>query len=141
VNAADLDRLYLYHLQTVMQRTDRTLAATGFDALVIAAGVPPVQFLDDQGYPYKVNPQFKAWVPVVDNPGCFLVYRPGTRPRLLARGLLAQAAAPARGAVDRRGRLDRHCRPVAGGDALAESGEDRLSRAGRQLRGGRRIDQ
>jgi Xaa-Pro dipeptidase len=34
-------------------------------------------------YPYKVNPHFKAWVPVVDNPRSFLVYRPGARPHLL----------------------------------------------------------
>ncbi len=78
-----MDDLYLYHLQTLTQRTDRSLAAMGFDALVIQAGNPPTQFLDDQDYPYKVNPHFKAWVPVVDNPGCYVVYRPGDRPRLL----------------------------------------------------------
>jgi Xaa-Pro dipeptidase len=78
-----LDQLYFDHLRTVAQRTDRSLAATGFDALVIHAGTPPVQFLDDQDYPYKVNPHFKAWVPVVDNPHCLLVYRPGAKPHLL----------------------------------------------------------
>jgi Xaa-Pro dipeptidase len=65
------------------RRTDRALAECGFDALVIHAGDPPTQFLDDQDYPYKTNPHFKAWVPVVDNPGCVLVYRPGARPQLL----------------------------------------------------------
>jgi Xaa-Pro dipeptidase len=42
-----------------------------------------LQFLDDQDYPYKVNPQFKAWVPIVDNPRCILVYTPGVRPLVL----------------------------------------------------------
>ena len=66
------------HLQTLMQRTDRSRStASGFDALVIHAGCPPTQFLDDQDYPYKVNPHFKAWVPIVDNPRCILVYRTG----------------------------------------------------------------
>jgi Xaa-Pro dipeptidase len=83
VSANDLDDLYLYHLQTLTQRTDRSLADMGFDALVIEAGVPPTQFLDDQDYPFKVNPHFKAWVPIVDNPSSFLVYRPGRRPRVL----------------------------------------------------------
>jgi Xaa-Pro dipeptidase len=83
VSAAGLDLLYLDHLRILMQRTDRSLAATGFDALVVHAGIPPVQFLDDQDYPYKVNPHFKAWVPIVDNPRCLLVYGPGARPRLL----------------------------------------------------------
>ncbi|MDP8986034.1 MAG: Xaa-Pro dipeptidase [Pseudomonadota bacterium] len=66
-----------------MRRTDRVLADTGFEAVVIHAGTPPTQFLDDQDYPYKVNPHFKAWVPVLDNPGSLLVYRPGRAPQLL----------------------------------------------------------
>ena len=78
-----LDQLYFDHLRTVVQRTDRSLATAGFDALVIQAGTPPTQFLDDQDYPFKVNPHFKAWVPIVDNPRCLLVYRPGTKPRIL----------------------------------------------------------
>jgi Xaa-Pro dipeptidase len=83
MSAAGIDELYLHHLQSLTERTDRSLAATGFDALVIQAGTPPPQFLDDQDYPYKVNPHFKAWVPVIDNPSCCLVYRPGSRPQLL----------------------------------------------------------
>jgi Xaa-Pro dipeptidase len=66
-----------------MSRTDRALTLSGFDALVVHAGRPPLQFLDDQDYPFKVNPQFKAWVPIVDNPRCILVYRPGDRPTVL----------------------------------------------------------
>jgi Xaa-Pro dipeptidase len=83
VTEASVDELYLQHLQTLMRRTDRSLAETGFDALVVHAGSPPIQFLDDQAYPYKVNPQFKAWVPILDNPRCLLVYAPGARPRVL----------------------------------------------------------
>jgi Xaa-Pro dipeptidase len=83
VNQSGLDELYKPHLHTLMQRTERSLAATGFDALVIHAGSPPIQFLDDQDYPYKVNPQFKAWVPITDNPRCILVVAPGARPKVL----------------------------------------------------------
>ena len=78
-----IDALYADHLQTLMQRTDKALGQTGHEALVIHAGVPPVLFLDDQDYPFKVNPHFKAWVPVTDNPRCLLIYRPGQRPTLL----------------------------------------------------------
>ena len=77
------DHLYASHLQTLMRRADKSLAASGFDALVIHSGCPPTLFLDDQDYPYKVNPHFKAWVPIVDNPRCILVYSPGSRPRVL----------------------------------------------------------
>jgi len=83
VSTTALDKLYPEHLRTLMQRTDKSLAATGFDALVIRAGGAPTLFLDDQDYPYKVNPHFKSWVPITDNPHCFLVYRPGSRPQVL----------------------------------------------------------
>jgi len=78
-----LDALYAQHLSTMMRRADVSLAATGFDALVIHAGCPPIQFLDDQSYPYKVNPHFKAWVPILDNPHCLLIHAPGSRPKVL----------------------------------------------------------
>lgn len=78
-----LDRQYKPHLQILMRRTEQSLAASGFDALVIHAGTPPTQFLDDQDYPFKVNPQFKAWVPIVDNPRCVLVFAPGALPKVL----------------------------------------------------------
>lgn len=80
---SSLDQLYAAHLATLMQRADRALGATGFDALVVHAGRPPLQFLDDQDYSYKVNPQFKAWVPITGNPRSILVYVPGVRPLVL----------------------------------------------------------
>jgi Xaa-Pro dipeptidase len=83
VTEARLDDLYQEHLQTVIRRTDESLAVAGFDALVVHAGVPPTLFLDDQAYPFKVNPHFKAWVPIVDNPHCLLIHRPGQRPTVL----------------------------------------------------------
>jgi len=83
VSESGLDQLYKPHLQTLMRRTEQSLAASGFDALVIHAGSPPTQFLDDQDYPFKVNPHFKAWVPIVDNPRCILVVVPGARPKVL----------------------------------------------------------
>ena len=83
MHEVSLDKLYEEHLQTTMRRTDGALSAVGFDAMVIHAGVPPTQFLDDQTYPYKVNPHFKAWVPILDNPQSVLIYRPGSRPRVL----------------------------------------------------------
>jgi len=83
VSDSSLDQLFEPHLKALMRRTDRALAQSGFDALVIYAGRPPMQFLDDQDYPFKVNPQFKAWVPIIDNPRCVLVYSPGIRPTIL----------------------------------------------------------
>jgi Xaa-Pro dipeptidase len=80
---ADLAQLYTDHLRTVRERHDLALAEGGFDHVVIYAGEQRYMFLDDMPYPFKVNPHFKAWVPVVDNPHCFLIYTPGARPQLV----------------------------------------------------------
>lgn len=75
--------LYPAHLQTLKERHDRALAATRFDHLIIFAGALRYMFLDDNAYPFKPNPHFKSWVPVIDNPNCYLIYTPGQMPRLL----------------------------------------------------------
>ncbi len=65
------------------RRHDEALEKSGYDHLVIFGGAEHVAFLDDQSYPFKVNPHLKSWVPVVDNPNCFLIYTPGKKPALL----------------------------------------------------------
>jgi Xaa-Pro dipeptidase len=78
-----LSTLYRAHITVVKLRFDRALADSKFDHVVIFAGAQHYQFLDDMAYPFKVNPHFKWWVPVVDNPHCFLVYTPGVKPKLV----------------------------------------------------------
>jgi Xaa-Pro dipeptidase len=78
-----LARLYPDHLATLRQRADAALARGGFDHLVVAAGVPPYQFLDDRPFPFAVNPHFKHWLPVTKAPGSWLVYTPGQKPTLV----------------------------------------------------------
>src|SRR5205085_8970162 len=78
-----LSTLYRAHITVLKLRHDRALEATKFDHLVIFAGAQHYAFLDDNAYPFRVNPHFKWWVPVVDNPHCMHIYTPGVRPRLL----------------------------------------------------------
>jgi Xaa-Pro dipeptidase len=78
-----LAKLFADHLKVVRARTDRALRQHGFDSLAIFAGRAPMQFLDDQSYPFKANPHFKSWVPLTDAAECWLLYRPGERPTLL----------------------------------------------------------
>ena len=78
-----LDALFPAHIAAVQRRHDAALAAAGFDAVVIFSGAIHIAFLDDEMYPFKPNPHFKSWVPVVNNPHCFVVYAPGQRPGLV----------------------------------------------------------
>lgn len=80
---APLASLYPQHLATLRERADRALEIGGFDHLLIAAGLPLRKFLDDQDYPFIVNPQFKHWLPLTDAPGSWIVHTPGQRPKLV----------------------------------------------------------
>ena len=79
----DLHPLFAAHLATMQERATQALALAGRDHLVVAAGQPAMQFLDDRPYPFVTNPQFKQWLPVTRAPGSWLVYTPGRKPRLV----------------------------------------------------------
>ena len=79
----DLNVLYAQHLDALCARTDAALQREGYDHLLIAAGQPHYQFLDDRDYPFCVNPHFKHWLPVTQAPGSWLLYTPGRKPCLV----------------------------------------------------------
>jgi Xaa-Pro dipeptidase len=78
----DIAELYAGHVAEMTTRHDRALERAGAEGIVIAAGEPRYAFQDDQTYPFVVNPDFNAWLPLTDAPGSYLVYTPGSRPRL-----------------------------------------------------------
>lgn len=80
---APLADLYADHLRTVAARADAALQAGGFDHLVIPSGTLRYAFLDDRSYPFRINPQFKAWLPLVDLADSWLIHTPGQRPVLI----------------------------------------------------------
>lgn len=78
-----LAALYGEHITTIQTRTRTILTLEGLDGLVIHSGQAKRQFLDDMDYPFKVNPHFKAWLPVIDNPHCWLVVNGLDKPKLI----------------------------------------------------------
>ncbi|MDR6839749.1 Xaa-Pro dipeptidase [Pseudoxanthomonas sacheonensis] len=88
MNQPDFDALYADHLATMKRRADEALSRSGFDHLVVPSGTQHYQVFDDRDYPYAVNPQFKAWLPLTRVPYSWLVYtpdtsRPGQRPKVI----------------------------------------------------------
>ena len=71
------------HVRIQKSRTDAALDACGCDALAIYAGRAPMKFLDDQPYPFVVNPHFRLWTPQPDAADCWIVYRPGSQLQLI----------------------------------------------------------
>lgn len=74
---------YQNHLAFVTHTVDIALSKTGFDCLIIAAGIEKMRFLDDSPYPFKANPQFKYWLPLCQHPNCWIVYKPSQKPILI----------------------------------------------------------
>ncbi len=83
MNSPVLASLYAQHLEVLHARTAVALERGGFEHLLIPSGALLYQLFDDRDYPYAVNPQFKAWLPITRAPGSWLVISPGQRPKLL----------------------------------------------------------
>ena len=83
MSATTLASLYPSHLAELQARAAAALERGGFDHLLVPSGSLHYQFFDDRDYPYAVNPQFKAWLPVTRAPGSWLVITPGAKPKLL----------------------------------------------------------
>jgi len=78
-----LGRHYAAHVGSQRARHDLALERSGAAHAVIFAGCPKKQFLDDQDYPFKVNPHFLAWAPLPGVPLSYIVYTPGEKPVLI----------------------------------------------------------
>jgi Xaa-Pro dipeptidase len=81
--STQIDALFAQHFTRMESLFTEGLARAGCDRVVIASGGVRKRIFDDIPYPFKVNPHFNAWTPLVDRPGAFLVFEPGTRPQLL----------------------------------------------------------
>ncbi|MBT1446263.1 Xaa-Pro dipeptidase [Shewanella sp. JM162201] len=69
----NLAPLYVNHIAEQNRRVADVLAREQLKGLAIHSGQYHRQFLDDINYPFKPNPHFKAWLPVLDNPNCWVI--------------------------------------------------------------------
>ena len=78
-----LARDYPAHLTAVRHHFDAAMQAAGCDQVAVYAGALHYQFLDDAPYPFKINPQFKWWLPLTEAHDSFVVYTAGKKPVLI----------------------------------------------------------
>lgn len=78
-----LQTLYPDHVKQMQERTANVLARENLDGLVIHSGQEIKVFLDDYSYPFKVNPHFKVWLPLVDIPNSWLIVNGKDKPTLI----------------------------------------------------------
>jgi len=74
---------YAEHIQTLAKRHDDALQQAGANHAVIYSGNPRIAFLDDYQMPFKANPHFVSWAPLIRLPFSYIVYTPGETPVLI----------------------------------------------------------
>ncbi|MGL1957233.1 MAG: Xaa-Pro dipeptidase [Colwellia sp.] len=78
-----LEKEYPAHITQLQQRTKIALMRENLTGLVIHSGQEIKVFLDDYGYPFKVNPHFKHWLPLITIPNCWLIVNGEDKPTLI----------------------------------------------------------
>ena len=74
---------YPAHIAELQQRSKTALARDNLQGIVIHSGQELKVFLDDCSYPFKVNPHFKHWLPLVDVPNSWLIINGEDKPTLI----------------------------------------------------------
>jgi Xaa-Pro dipeptidase len=78
-----LSALYPAHIAELQIRAKNALKRENLQGLVIHSGQEIKVFLDDLGYPFKVNPHFKHWLPLTDIPNSWLIINGEDKPTLI----------------------------------------------------------
>ena len=78
----DLATLFKAHADRLQQETEKVLAATGHESLVVGSGAPFTYFADDQDAAFRSVPHFAHWCPL-GGPHHVLHVVPGKKPRLI----------------------------------------------------------
>ena len=79
----DFGKNYSEHIVEKQRRIQTILERSEMDSVVIDAGKLVYMFQDDMTYPFKCNPLFKAWLPLIDNPNSWLILDGVSKPKLV----------------------------------------------------------
>lgn len=71
------------HIVQLQLRAKQALERESVEGLVIHSGQEIKAFLDDNAYPFRVNPHFKHWLPLLDAPNCWLIVNGEDKPTLI----------------------------------------------------------
>ena len=78
-----LSALYPAHIVELQIRAKNALKRENLQGLVVHSGQELKVFLDDLSYPFKVNPHFKHWLPLVNIPNSWLIINGEDKPTLI----------------------------------------------------------
>ena len=73
---------YRDHIETLQKRFNLALSQSGLDAALIYSGQQSYPFMDDNSMPFRVNPYFKYWLPLIQQQKSFVYIEAGKKPHL-----------------------------------------------------------
>lgn len=79
----ELVKHYPEHISVLQTRSKEALQRENLHGFIIHSGQELNAFLDDYAYPFKVNPHFKAWLPLTNLPHCWLIINGEDKPVLI----------------------------------------------------------
>ena len=79
----ELKAEYPAHIECLQKRTKQALSFEKIEGIVIHSGQEIKAFLDDNTYPFRVNPHFKHWLPLLDIPNSWLIVNGEDKPTLI----------------------------------------------------------
>ncbi|MBN7796551.1 Xaa-Pro dipeptidase [Parahaliea mediterranea] len=71
------------HFRHISAVYDKALERSNFDQLNVYSGARKYRHNDDLPYPFHVNTQFKALIPLADAPYSWVIWRPSQKPTLV----------------------------------------------------------
>ena len=78
----NIKKIYQDHVDRIRKQFDLYFENKEYDSVLIHSGQLQYSFLDDYALPFRVNPHFAYWLPVTNNPNCFIFYKKNMKPIL-----------------------------------------------------------
>ena len=82
-NTKCLKKIYPAHLDRLKTEFDQILDDSQYQYAIIFSGAIKHSKMDDNPYPFRANPYFCRWLPLIQHPNCYLVYQSGKKPILI----------------------------------------------------------
>lgn len=74
--------LYQQHIQTLQHQFENAIQTHNLDGILIYSGQQSYAFRDDNALPFKTNPYFKYWLPLVRQQKSFIFIKPNQKPHV-----------------------------------------------------------
>ena len=77
------EKSYYSHLNRLKDESNQLLENTKAKYIIIFSGIHHYPYMDDNSYPFKANPYFIRWLPLLRHPNCYIIHELDKKPKLI----------------------------------------------------------